>query len=749
MKEALAQKITSKEQFDTAMAAVYTGNRTRLGRAPVKDDSGRITETARNYNHANTFYNHDGYRRNDVTNLSDSQAGLWATSMRCPVHGVTNADYSRWWIVREHLRILWDVYDLPSSLHQVTVHFPELAVHCKFDEEDPAAVFYTPDPQAGERDSQVRISLGRLMRKLYPQISDDTIRDLEASHRAERSNEIELLTGADLVEAYIKGPSSCMAKPRSHWGDTLDGRHPAEVYDAPGFAMAVTRDGSGKVNGRSLVWVNPADENDKRYVRIYGDSSLKRRLERKGYRLAGLEGTRLKRIELSRQPDRTRYVSVLMPYLDYPGGNSGEKAARTVVLDGEFIRVVTHEGALSRALRARGIAAPSAGGTDGAVNIPLQACADAMYETCALTGERFDASNGVVEVLVDGEVKFVKPGLDSQVEAAFPLREVYTLVRGNVRILRAKADQLVFDNGRKWVDNDENRTYCGFAKLAEGLYGPNQWVKADQAYVADGGFVRKEDAVVIISPNSVEHDAPIVGHEHMRVVDQAEKGTWVKVHKHGSLPTFAHKDVPVEKTPSGRLVVPRVHDVKQRFDGVYDFDRNLRMMDAFGITYYLSIGQANPTEDELIAKFKDEIVEEFVDAARRDGAFIRGNRARDEALTNEMHYVLGQRACDKFGGVPEPTRDGTRFVLRYWSSWRAGSGTRTGWSDYIEAFLPWAERVVAAGTIPVGDCPYPKATVTLLLAALKAGKEAWDAKVAEVRATPAPAANTVRFTIAA
>jgi hypothetical protein len=68
----------------------------------------------------------------------------------------------------------------------------------------------------------------------------------------------------------------------SHFGHQT--YHPAAIYGSPNFSVAVHRDTKGTVKSRSVVG-QPEDADDKRYVRIYGDAALQRKLERHGYKL--------------------------------------------------------------------------------------------------------------------------------------------------------------------------------------------------------------------------------------------------------------------------------------------------------------------------------------------------------------------------------------------------------------------------------------------------------------------------------
>lgn len=75
---------------------------------------------------------------------------------------------SRWWMEREALRAAHGVYPEVTSVLENLVNSFGLQQHfIHISAEDPNMVAYTASVEDGQRDKQVRLSFGKLIRKLY------------------------------------------------------------------------------------------------------------------------------------------------------------------------------------------------------------------------------------------------------------------------------------------------------------------------------------------------------------------------------------------------------------------------------------------------------------------------------------------------------------------------------------------------------------------------------------------------------
>ena len=183
-------------------------------------------------------------------------------------------------------------------------HFPHVSV------DDPSLVAYTPSPDYGQRDRQVRMKVGRYLQQFYGDVlSADQIRSM-----ANGVKKLTLLwanTAKEIAHVYINGPSSCMGG-RDRFTNFIS--HPAEVYASGDFTVAYLEDEvTGEIAARAVV---SKANTPHYYVRLYSryndaGETLAEMLEEQGIeRQSSWGGERLVCIEADYDHG---YV---MPYLD-------------------------------------------------------------------------------------------------------------------------------------------------------------------------------------------------------------------------------------------------------------------------------------------------------------------------------------------------------------------------------------------------------------------------------------------------
>jgi hypothetical protein len=247
-----------------------------------------------------------------------------------------------WWLKREYLRIQLGVYASSEITESINRSFGiQYALHIS--KEDKDMVAYTPSYEAGCADKQIKTTIGKFLRKHFFLLTDAHIQTLESDHRAEINAAYKVATtSADIRQVYttMDGDSGCMRKLPIHYGIEND-VHPSEAYEAPGMGVAYT-ERDGVIKSRSVIWVNPIDAKDKRFVRIYGDPVLRKLLIRDGFVQTHLAGAKLKKIPyVGRGDDPRGYLS---PYLDGPGGAQSDPNCY-VALDGEWLTIIGREAA--------------------------------------------------------------------------------------------------------------------------------------------------------------------------------------------------------------------------------------------------------------------------------------------------------------------------------------------------------------------------------------------------------------------
>lgn len=631
MKEALSTKITSMEQLNEIIVAAYPTNNTYV---PAE---GRRSEYSSLISQA--------YRPTPPDRDIAWQDPAFGSDWACSV--VVSArrqmpDKSRWWLMREWLRLYYGVYSTTSPLWNTTFHLrlADFAPHCARDGTDPSMIAFTPDPEAGAADKQLRTTLSKFVRKFCPSLPDHVLRDIEASHRADLSNEIEILTGvSEIVDAYLTGPSSCMSHKVSDYAGKI---HPAGVYAAPGMGVAVIRSADGRITARSVVYQNPDDEKDKRFVRVYGDAMLQRRLLRNGYVCAGLAGARLRRIDadpkvigISRATD-TR-MGLIVPYIDPPGGSSSgsrDKFAQYAVIGDEWLHMLGEKEAndLMRKLPHKTLAPVSA--TNGLVVLDR---ATAVFEsdlkqTCCISGEPIslmDLGAKAAQVYMNGEVR------TALLDRVSDLPMAVTLVGGMRTNVRFTAGTATTEFGGAFViDTPENRRHImGQVRLSRGLYPDSDWMSVhkvvdltdhhpfldedeelpeeiDWSYTDTTGpvYVRDEDLVDLVIGTTY-----YVVHEKM----VRDIGQYELIHRlHSARRMYARADSPhLVRTNTGRRVIPNIHPVIEYPGGIWGFSSSTEFVNLIGVEVpYSTVGSTGPevpslANDDVRAFVKRKIIE--------------------------------------------------------------------------------------------------------------------------------------------
>lgn len=257
------------------------------------------------------------------------------------------------WVWRECARFYLDKYTRPLFLeqlrqlgklnHSLWWHFPHISV------EEPTMVAYTPSPDYGRADRQVRMKVGRYLAQFYGEVlTQNQIRSM--------ANGVKSLsffmgkTSADFKRVYEEASSSCSScMVGTRVGDVCGDYHPAEVYGSGDFAITwLTDDTTNQIVARAIVAYPDEPNNDGHFVRLYGAeaSTLEDKLTDMGYerRNAYDDGLRL----LVIQDDDDNY---LMPYIDgneytvsmsrgfwYIGNSNGEHCHDARNTDGIYRR---------------------------------------------------------------------------------------------------------------------------------------------------------------------------------------------------------------------------------------------------------------------------------------------------------------------------------------------------------------------------------------------------------------------------
>lgn len=597
-----------------------------------------------------------GYSTSVITSTTPSADG-------CLVPTLDRSSGHTWYLHREAVREAVGVYPEPSSVLKwmrstygmAGQYFPHVS------KDDPTMVAYTPDRQAGLKDVQVRTTMGKLLRKFLLVVPDTEISRLEAQHRAEMDTSFELaLTPAAIEEVYntMQGDSACMRHRKDHFGHQT--YHPSAAYSGAGLGVAYVKNSNG-VSARSVVYVNPDDSSDKRYVRIYGDPVLKRKLEAQGYRCAGLAGVQLAALIDPAYPDK-----FVMPYVDPAGGmyannqDRSNDSAYVVRYAGEAgLRMITDD--TQRQLKAAGIEATYVRMQYGHIHVPEVDPASFNY-TCPLTGLATDRLVVATGWYLTGEGKIVQARATALTDAR-DQRDVFgAVVYNSVSFIDANGKQqgawALRDNCVKFsvpghpstFNDSRTRDYFDLCQLDAKHYGEGQYAaKADAHYTLSETWLKKTDVIYVYDVQGVRTV------HHSSEVKALRKQGYVSTAVVGRIKALSHPDSTwLVTTVGGKRVLTHVHKVDILFDGRCEYKLHT-------ITFNLMGRNMRTTKDTTVATLR---------LSREDVARLYPMPAasNDDALSIWAHGRVKQGLSFTTRMYPTYAIDGGGLIERHYYS---------------------------------------------------------------------------------
>lgn len=650
--------------------------------------------------------------------------------------GVPGFGLDRWalWptsrdMVREHLGI----YESPTSVllwlreHGYLYQFPHIS------REDTTKVAYSADTQGATNDVKVRTTIGKLLRKLLPELSDDQVAQLSAMHTADLDPTFNVATSVEDIERIytnMEGDSGCMRYRRDRFGH--DEYHPSAVYSSPGLGVAYmgTLDSP---TSRCVIYQNPDNPDDKRFVRIYGSPVLANKLKRAGYRQAGLAGVRLTRLRDPGLPSNR----IVMPYIDPPGGRGSgiedSSAQSFVAFKGEDFVTLVSPGQVER-LQQLGYTCMSATSTEGHLRPSENTSRAKLQDTDLLTGEPIDVltaravrsiaieKDGVFTVGVTADTDSTDHWGGLHVYEEDTGRMVYVLVSDQVY------EAWAFKHNMSYAATPETVRYLGYRPLDPARYGPKMYATEDDSVeISPGVFLRRDDAMVVYNADGCITYADASREEELR-----GQG-YVPTPNRGGVRVLSHPDNPKLKTlVSGRRAILGYHDVVETWDGQYCMRDSAFSASIFGAAYWF-------TEHgiDLPASFWE----------RR-----AANNSMDWPY-NDTHVLSMLRKPVKFDGVSSyvpslrKSSDG-RVCVNLAGIYDISSVTHS--RENLLAAAEWIIANPGALASEVGSvAPYVEAWAKCALSLVKAVTEAREAaRVAELvdqedEDSPAPAVSTL------
>lgn len=517
-----------------------------------------------------------------------------------------------WPLQRDMLREQKGYYPMPTEVlkwlrefRHLQVMFPHIA------HDDPTMIAYSADLEGAIKDKKVRITMGRFLHKFFPLFTDNAVRQLEAMHRAELDPTLEILhTVEEIAKVYMggmAGDSGCMRHSLGHFGHRQ--YHPSAIYASPGFGLAIHRDANGHVKSRSVVWVNPENEKDKRFVRIYGDQALHRKLERAGYQIRGLRGAKVRALVDPKWAgyEKDRFV---MPYVDPAGGINyhGEKAlsydARYVVRyddDPDWLLFINADDVTK--LRRLGVVCVDCSTQHGSIVVPVSSHAEIMV-TCMLSGTRFSRFDRRCYQWMDadGKIGWVLEGMlpTSGLETRnLGTKSALVTVYGTKESFAGRCLPNPYEG---CIDSPDTMRYMRLCRLSPQYYPEDGNVRSSNDCVDIGGI---GDPTWVISKDSYQVMEHMRNGQldyttrfiHKRDLKLMRTMGYLSVTPLHRMKTMVHKNDPrMVYTPGGKRALKEHHDLMQLWDDRWEFTRNCVNISIGGFNLYVIRG--NPLHME-------------------------------------------------------------------------------------------------------------------------------------------------------
>lgn len=330
-RELLIDEVSESTHFSHVRVRKFFAMRDAAGLVDnVSDGSwlvSRVYDGNAMYEHLgfNAAYEYEESWLNDhpeyITDATVESAEKNLANWRAYIDKHTSHEY--WWLYREAYRFINGNYtpallvsqlyriadtdrnaELCSRVQSLWWHFPHISI------DEPSMVAYTPNPEYGVRDRQVRTKVGRYLQQFY----GDLITSEQIRSMANGTKQLNLEFDSDIRAAYLRGGrdgvTSCMTHPAGHCNYSIRGDyHPVDVYQTGAFKVALLHDGfNNEICARALV-----HEPSRVFVRCYGReaNTLQDRLMEESYseQNGWDDGIRLR---LIRDDDD----NVVVPYMD-------------------------------------------------------------------------------------------------------------------------------------------------------------------------------------------------------------------------------------------------------------------------------------------------------------------------------------------------------------------------------------------------------------------------------------------------
>ncbi len=463
-----------------------------------------------------------------------------------------------WWAKREYARLSRGVYQVSEVLNRLNEQFPIFS-HISLD--DPKLVAFTPDANCGENDKQVRLTVGKLISKYLPIISQKCLQEMIIDHESETNPEILWASGQELTDIYKNMGSigACMSK--TSW--TV---HPTVAYHTDEIKLAYLKKGDTIV-ARTLVY-EPKDGSKKVFIRMYPRAhALEKHLNKLGYVVGNFSGAKLNTVKI-------KNYQYALPYLDGNNTTASSEYSSTALIDGQITVLnsslletikLTHPGNLHKK-----IVSYTANGYAEFENIDSKE----FNQTCIISGKKYTT----LDLTIKTERVFVNGEYGNALTSEIPSNWINARELGSRSPVMTDSSNVVYiDSDAYAITNTQILISNGYKQLDQTLY-PNTLNQWSVRYIktSDDKFIKQSDAIYINSYDGKRvttktiHSSEFKSRNYLKLAD-------------GS---YCTKDSKYLVTTSGKRVIPGLNAFYTLIDGTHTIRKPAYCDIFFGEKYY-------------------------------------------------------------------------------------------------------------------------------------------------------------------
>lgn len=500
-----------------------------------------------------------------------------------------------WWAKREYARLTQGVYQVSEVLTRLNKQFPIFA-HISLD--DPKLVAFTPDANCGENDKQVRLTIGKLISKYLPIISQKCLQEMILDHESETNPEILWASGQELTDIYKNMGSigACMSK--TNWAV-----HPTVAYHTDEIKLAYLKKGDTIV-ARTLVY-EPKDGSKKVFIRMYPRAhALEKHLNKLGYVVGNFSGAKLNTVKIKND----QYA---LPYLDGNNTTAGSEYSSTALIDGQ---ITVLNSSLLETIRStypgksyKKIVSYTANGYAEFENIDSKD----FNQTCIISGKKYTT----LDLNIKTERVFVNGEYGNALTSEIPSNWINARELGSRRFVMTDPSNVVFiDSDPYAITNTQMLISNGYKQLDQTLY-PNTLNQWSIRYIktSDDRNIEQSDAVYInhYDGNTVTsktiHTSGFKAKNFFKLADG----------------NYCTKDSKYLVTTSKKKVIPGLSNFYTLIDGTYTI-RKPKYSDIFYDERYYSNSYSELRD--FYSKNKEELYKKYMNSVLKTRSLERATR---------------------------------------------------------------------------------------------------------------------------